>query len=351
VSAAPRRRGRVPEWGRQAVACLTAVRDLAATALVALFGLPLWLFPWRAAGALGDLYGRIICWFWGEARRTGMINLRRALGPAVSAKQARRGAYAAYGSLGRSLADGIQFARRHRRGAGDWRQLYSEEDSALGVRLLADPRPKVFVTGHLGSWEVLVMILDLVTQGRGAALVRGIDNPFLEALARRVRGGRPDQTIEKRGGAAPAHERLRGGQSVLLLLDENGGPRGTFVDFFGRPASTHKTAAVLALAAGAPLVLGAAVRRPGPTPFLIRLAVIETAGLGPAAIAPLTQQLTAIYEGWVRDDPFQWRWIHWRWKHRPDGSIERYGRAEVAACFGAVSPSTISGPPASTASA
>jgi KDO2-lipid IV(A) lauroyltransferase len=314
---------------------LVAARDLAATALVVVLALPLWLLSWRAAGALGDLYGRVVCAGWGHARRTGMINLRRAYGPSLGRRAARRGAMRAYGSLGRSLAEAIQFARRHRHGAGEWRRLYRAEDPALAERLLADPRPKVFVTGHLGSWEVLGLVLDLATGGSGAALARRIDNPYLEALARRVRGGRPEQWIEKRGGAAPALARLRAGDSVLLLMDENGGRRGVFVDFFGRPASTHKTAALLALASGAPLVVGAAVRRPGPVPFLIRLSVIETAGRGPEAVAPLTRRLVEVYEGWVRDDPAQWRWVHWRWKHRPDGTVERYGRRELAAAFAA----------------
>lgn len=191
----------------------------------------------------------------------------------------------------------------------------------------------MFVTGHLGSWEVLAMLLDLRTGGRGAAIARRVDNPFLDAVVRRLREPRPGQWIEKRGAVPLALRRLRQGDSVVLLFDENGGPRGPFVDFFRRPASTRKTAALLALAAGAPLVLGAAVRRPGPAPFLVRLAVLETAGLGPAGILPLTRELARIYEGWVRDDPLQWRWVHWRWKHRPDGAVETYRRRDLAACF------------------
>ncbi len=116
-------------------------------------------------------------------------------------------------------------------------------------------------------------------------------------------------------------------------------------------------AALLALASGAPLVVGAAVRRPGPVPFLIRLHQVETAGRAPEAIVELTRQLVAVYEGWVRDDPLQWRWVHWRWKHRPDGTVERYGRRELAAAFAApaggaaAAVSAIPGPPASSARA
>ena len=38
-------------------------------------------------------------------------------------------------------------------------------------------------------------------------------------------------------------------------------------------------------------------------------------------------------ERWVREDPGQWRWIHHRWKTRPDGSEETYGRCDLRRAF------------------
>jgi len=106
------------------------------------------------------------------------------------------------------------------------------------------------------------------------------------------------------------------------------------VPFFGTLASTRKTPAVLSLATGAPIVVGACIRRPG-RPFLYRLALLEpdtTLDAG-EAIADLTARIVSTFEGWIRDDPLQWRWIHPRWKTRPDGREERYGRADLARAF------------------
>src|SRR5205807_7917448 len=129
---------------------------------------------------------------------------------------------------------------------------------------------------------------------------------------------------DKTGAAAAALARLRRGDSVAMLLDENGGYRGVFVEFFGRPASTGRLPALLSLETGAPIVVGACVRRPGRR-FLYRLALLEAGRERDAeAVALLTQQIVATLERWVRDDPTQWRWIHWRWKTRPDGSGEAY---------------------------
>ena len=121
--------------------------------------------------------------------------------------------------------------------------------------------------------------------------------------------------IDKHGATSEALARLRRGEDIAMLLDEHGGPRGVFVPFFGRVASTRKTPAVLSLATGAPIVVGACIRRPG-RPFLFRLALLEADRSLPPdeAIRDLTARIVATYEAWIRDAPLQWRWIHWRWK-------------------------------------
>lgn len=310
---------------------LIALRDLFLTALVLPFLAPLWFLPWRAACRAGRWYGRVAFLVWGEGRRCGMINLRRAY-PQMSSAEARRSVRAVFENMAQSIVESMQFVRRYRRGDG-WQSLYRVEDPALAARILADPRPKIFVTAHLGSWEVAIQILQRLLGG-GAGIARRVDNRWLDALVKRLRLDHPSQWIEKRGGASEALKRLKQGESIAMLLDENGGPRGPFVPFFGRPASTRKTPAVLARATGCPIIVGALVRdEASPSPhFLYRLALIEP---DDDDIPATTARITAVFESWIRDTPLQWRWIHWRWRTRPDGSSERYGRAEVREAFGA----------------
>jgi KDO2-lipid IV(A) lauroyltransferase len=309
---------------------LIAVRDLLLTAIVLPFLAPLWFLPWRAACRIGRWYGRAAFLVWGEGRRCGTINLRRAY-PAMSRREARRSVRTVFENMAQSIAESMQFVRRYRRANG-WQSLYRVEDPDLAARILGDPRPKIFVTAHLGSWEVAILILQRLLGG-GAGIARRVDNRWLDALVKRVRLDHPSQWIEKRGGAVEALRRLKEGESIAMLLDENGGPRGPFVPFFGRPASTRKTPAVLARATGASIIVGALVRdEASPSArFLYRLALIEP---GDDDILTTTARITGILESWIRDTPLQWRWIHWRWRTRPDGSSERYGREEVRAAFG-----------------
>jgi Kdo2-lipid IVA lauroyltransferase/acyltransferase len=318
-----------------AMRALVLLRDAVVTIPLVLVLLPIWWLPWRLATPLGRVYAWIAAAAWRSARRVGLINLCRAYGPSIDRREARRLMWTSFGNLGASLADGLQFSRRHRHGEPNWERLFDLEDSALAADLIARRGPIVFVTAHLGSWEVLLQLLSLAVPTRAGAIVRRVDNPFLNRLVRHVRLRDSDQWIEKRGALMDALGRLRRGEHVALLLDENGGRRGIFVDFFGRPASTSRAAALLALETGAEVIAGVAIRQPGPVPFLVRLARIEA----PAAVDErervhaLTQRITNQIEVWVRQHPDQWRWIHWRWKRRPDGTEERYRSIDLRAAM------------------
>ena len=309
------------------------VRDLFLAGVVVVVVAPLWLLPREHARALGRLYGRAAFLCWPLGRRVGMINLRRAYGSSMTAREAARFIRDVFVNIGQNIAEVLQFARRYQQGAAGNERFYEMEDPALEARVLADPRPKVFVTGHLGCWEIATMVAGYRVGNNGAAIARRIDNSFVDALVRSIRFRNASQLIEKRGAVTEAMRRLRAGHSIALLLDENAGYRGVFVDFFRRPASTGKLAALLSLMNRAPVVLGAVVRNRNDQ-LVYKLATLEPPPDGGASdIRDFTQRIVAQWEEWVRAYPEQWRWIHWRWKTRPDGTEEQYRGRDFAACF------------------
>lgn len=126
-------------------------------------------------------------------------------------------------------------------------------------------------------------------------------------------------TVVRRGGATrEALRSLRRGRVVALVADQDARRSGVFVPFFGRPASTHRGPAVLALRSGAPVFMGTAVRRAdGSYRTTIReIPVPEGAELDERADR-LTAELASALEAAVREEPGQYLWHHRRWKTRP----------------------------------
>ncbi len=93
-------------------------------------------------------------------------------------------------------------------------------------------------------------------------------------------------------------------------------PDGIAVDFFGRPAWTFKSLAIIALATGAPVLLATSWREPDGNHVLRfedPMAPIECENTG-EAIRRNTRAYNAALESAILRRPEQWYWVHRRWK-------------------------------------
>src|SRR5439155_11421940 len=116
-------------------------------------------------------------------------------------------------------------------------------------------RPLLFLTGHFGNWELGGFMLGALGFQTNA-IARTLDNPFVDHFLRvRFREKTGQQVLSKDGDFERIQRVLAEGGALATLADQDAGRRGLFVDFFGRPASTHKAVALLALEHQAPLVV------------------------------------------------------------------------------------------------
>ena len=136
--------------------------------------------------------------------------------------------------------------------------------------------------------------------------------------------------IAKSGEFDKIQKVIGSGGVLATMADQDAGQRGQFVEFFGRPASTHKAVALLALEYDAlMLVIGVprlenktvAGRWLGsPGRYYVTLAdCIDPKEYKdrPDAVKAITERYTAALEGVVRLAPEQYFWLHRRWKHQP----------------------------------
>ena len=186
-------------------------------------------------------------------------------------------------------------------------------------------RPLIVVTGHLGNWEVLSYVAGLFGC-QGASVARRLDNPYLHRFLSRCRRKTGQIMLDKTGDARRMLETLRRGSWVGFLADQDAGPRGLFVDYFGRPASTFKSIAQLSLEYGARIAVMAACRVGHPMRYRVCVEEVispeEYAGHSDAARA-ITQLYSHALERMIRRHPEQYFWLHRRWKHQPAVSASR----------------------------
>jgi KDO2-lipid IV(A) lauroyltransferase len=180
-------------------------------------------------------------------------------------------------------------------------------------------RPMLLLTGHFGNWEVLSYVFGM-GGCRGGIVARRLDNPYLERLVGDLRRKTGLTLLDKNRDYQQMLDILERGGGLGLVGDQDAGPRGLFVDFLGRPASTFKSIAVLSLQYGAPILVLGAARVSHPMGYVIYLEdtiLPEDYEDRPDATQVITLRYTQALERLVRRHPEQYFWLHRRWKSQP----------------------------------
>jgi KDO2-lipid IV(A) lauroyltransferase len=199
----------------------------------------------------------------------------------------------------------------------NWRQFLEMENGERIVGALLSGRPLLIVTGHLGNWEIAGYCLGLLGFTTHA-IARELDNPHVDRFLRGFRERTGQKVLAKNGDFDKIQAVLAEGGVLATLADQDAGQRGQFVDFFGRPASTHKAVALLALEYNVPLLVAGTLRRDGKYYVVPEELILPEEFQGrPDAVKALTQRFTSALERLVRRAPEQYFWLHRRWKHQP----------------------------------
>ena len=207
----------------------------------------------------------------------------------------------------------------------NWRQYICFRNQAAMMRLLWSERPKVFVSGHYGNFELGGYTMGLFGFPT-YAVARPLDNPFLDRFVKQFREAKGQHILPKQGSADEIAELLANNRTLSVLGDQHAGPKGCWVGFFGAPASTHKAIALFALSNRAPLAVGYARRLDKPLRYEMAVeAVSEADSLSEPSVTihGLTQWFTQVLERIIQQKPEQYWWVHRRWKGEPPAARRR----------------------------
>jgi KDO2-lipid IV(A) lauroyltransferase len=274
------------------------------------------------ARAAGILLAWTVYLLHGKLRRVGEKNLAMAF-PEKSPHERAKILRGVFTSLGRQVAEVCLFPK------------YTHENVSKTVvyegfenfeRALARRNGVLFLTAHLGAWELSAFAHSLYGYPL-RVVMRPLDNPYLDSLTRQYRTMHGNKAVDK-DFARGLISAMRKGETVGVLMDTNMIPsQGVFVDFFGIQACTASGIARVALKTDAAVVPGFTIWDPAINKYRLRFdpaAKLIRTGNSEADVVANTALFTKIIEDYVRRYPDQWLWVHRRWKTRPEGEPPLY---------------------------
>ena len=182
-------------------------------------------------------------------------------------------------------------------------------------QLRDDGLPGIIFSAHLANWEILAVaaarfglpVASLFRAPRNSRIAEDLMRERERLMGRLVASGR-GATFEV--GAA-----LDRGEHIGVLTDQHHGT-GPRVPFFGRDVSANPLVARLARQYDCPVHGARTIRLPDGR-FRVELTPpieLPRDADGRIDVVAGTAKVMSVVEGWVREHPEQWLWLHNRWR-------------------------------------
>jgi len=217
---------------------------------------------------------------------------------------------------------GAEFAQLDR--IWDWNPVYPDRVNRIVItrdqidrymQIANDGKPALVFAAHLANWE-LPAICAATYKLDSAVLYRRPNIPAINRFVETTRGAIMGEMINT-GLEAPVKiaQAIERGAHIGMLVDQYY-VRGVEVTFFGRKTNANPLLARLARHFDCPIYGTRVIRLPGHKlkPELSDEIKPVRDTEGKIDIAGTMQVISNVIEGWVREYPEQWLWLHRRWR-------------------------------------
>jgi len=273
-----------------------------------LFFLLMKLMPITWASALGGWSGRLIGPGLGISKRARR-NISIAF-PEKSTDEIENIVHHMWDNLGRTVMEYPVVNRIRVNGKKPHVELVGAENLEL---LRDDGKPGLLFTGHLGNWEIPAICISALGLPQHF-VYRAPNNPYVENLFKRRHLIDCIPIPKGAKGARIALKALSAGGHLGMLVDQKMND-GIAAPFFGHDAMSPPALAQLALKFKCPVIPVRVERLQGPN-FRITCyppLKIVPSGDKRADILDITTRVNNVLEGWIKEQPAQWLWLHNRW--------------------------------------
>ena len=254
---------------------------------------------------------------WLPEHRVGRANLAAAFPEKSSAEieEILRGVWDNLGRVGAEFAHIDRLWDYDPSRAHPGRILDSDETEKIAIRLRDDGKPALVFAAHLANWE-LAAVGPHAYGIDSTVLYRRPNVPAISDAIIALRAGCMGTLIPTSMDAPiKLAEALRRGSHVAMLVDQYA-TQGVPVTFFGRRTRANALIARLARNIDCPIHGIRVIRHPGDRFQLLATEAIDAPrdAEGKIDVERTMQVITDVIEGWVREHPEQWLWLHRRWR-------------------------------------
>jgi KDO2-lipid IV(A) lauroyltransferase len=255
----------------------------------------------------------------GRGRRHIAIKNLQIAYPEKSKREQKRIAREAYDHFGRMIAESAMILA----GKINREKLLAMVDGEQMSKLLeleaSTDKGILFITGHLGNFELLAHYTGMLFKRQGHVVARRGNNRLIDdRIVTPMRESFGNRVIHKRRALPRITRALKSGGHAGLLIDVKTNPRhGISIQFFGKKTLGLKSSAYLQIKLNPLVIPMSLVMNDNGRYRLVVSDPITWQDNGQPLedqVAELAQKHHTALEKLIRQYPGQWLWMHNRWK-------------------------------------
>lgn len=267
--------------------------------------------------------GTLLYWAVSKKRQIALNNLKLAFGDTLTEHDRETIVRKAFQNLTMNAAEFCLTPRLHAKGILDDRVKI--EGAEIFFEALSEQKGAILIGAHYSNWELAGYAISTnITPAHTVA--RTLKNSKVDKWVNSIRGKSGQVVVPKVGALRSMIKLFREGKLLVFLLDQHAGDKGIPIDFFGHPAFTFDSVAMLSKRFNVPVIFG--YDRRIDNTFKHVMTFVTRIDPGDTSVEELTIRYTKLIEAVIREKPELWLWMHRRWK---ESNPSRRARKQKAA--------------------
>jgi len=175
----------------------------------------------------------------------------------------------------------------------------------------------ILLSAHFGNWEYMATSVAAQLNISLSVVIKPQRNPYVTNWMNKARTRWNNEIVPLGISIKQTYQTLKDKKIVAMVADQRGPEESIKINFFGKNLSVHTGPAALALKTGAPVLYGISVRQDDCSykSVMTEISKENLPESNEEKIIELSQRHMTYLEGYIREYPEQWLWMHKRWKH------------------------------------